>query len=251
MAVQTVQFGKNFPFLPIPEHDFSLHPQRIDIWQYPLSTLWPEAESRLDEAELQRAKRFHFARHQRRFTIARAGLRLILSRYLMQNPQDIEFLVNPYGKPYVEHASQIQFNLSHSQDLAILAIGQQHPVGIDIEFFSSRPFAGMSNMMFSPQEIEAYIKLPISLRSLAFFHVWAQKEAFIKACGMGLSYPTQSFTVPVHFPSHQEVHDARHAITWQIRSFMPKIACYAALCNHPSIQTIRYHALDDNFHALK
>jgi len=238
-------------FVPLPENDYHLTPQRIDIWQYPLTTLWPGAEALLNPVELQRAKRFHFDRHQRRFTIARAMLRLILARYLPLEPQALTFSTNIYGKPFLTHPSHIQFNLSHSQDLALLAIGQQHPVGIDIEFFSSRPFQGMSKMMFSAQEIQSYAQVPETMHSLAFFHVWAQKEAFIKASGVGLSYPTQTFDVPVLPPTDTEIFDARHNMMWRMRSFMPKVACWGAVCHHPSIQTLRYRTLTQDPHAFK
>lgn len=244
MSFTSVQIGTRFPFQPIPDQDFSLDSHKIDIWQYSLETLYPHAEALLSVEELQRAKRFHFARHQRRFTMARAGMRLILARYLKEPAKELKFLTNEYGKPYLNHAIPIQFNLSHSQDLAILAIGQNHPLGIDVEFFSGRPFTGMSNIMFSISENQQYAQIPKTMRTLAFFHVWAQKEAFIKACGMGLSYPTQSFDVPVLSALNTDVIDKKHALTWHMRSFMPKIACFAALCHHPSIQTIRYKVWD-------
>lgn len=252
MSLTTVQTGTRFPFFSIPENDFSLDKRRIDIWQYPLEILWPEAESWLNSEELRRAKRYHFARHQRRFTIARALLRLILARYLNLTPHDLEFSTNSYGKPYLTHCSEIQFNLSHSHDLALLAIGQRHPLGVDIEFFSGRPFQGMSNMMFSTQEIHDYARVPPTMRSLAFFHVWAQKEAFIKACGMGLSYPTKRFDVPVLPNTDIEIADTLHGLSWSMRSFMPKIACSAALCHHPSIQTLRHRVLStEETHAFR
>ena len=246
-----MQTGTRFPFFPIPDHDFNLDTQRIDIWQYPLETLWASAESLLNTDELQRAQRYHFERHRRRFTIARAILRLILARYLDLSPRDLDFATNAYGKPYLNHSSQIQFNLSHSRDLALLAIGQHYPLGVDLEFFSGRPFQGISNMMFSPQEIQDYAQMLPSMRSLAFFHVWAQKEAFIKACGMGLSYPTKSFDVPVGAFENNDIRDNRHAVSWHMRSFMPKIACSAAVCHHPAIQTVRYRVLTEDAHAFR
>ncbi|PJD93678.1 MAG: phosphopantetheine-protein transferase [Legionella sp.] len=227
-------------FLSIPADDYTLAPGRIDIWEYPLDRLWPEAESLLNAEEYARSKRYHFQRHQRRFTIARAMLRLILARYLNTQPNSLEFITNAYGKPSIARQNQIQFNLSHSRDLALLSIGQTHPMGIDLEYFSGRPFQGIGQLMFSPAEINDYSKVPSSMRSLAFFHIWAQKEAFIKACGMGLSYPTQTFDVPVMPPTDAFIEDLKHRTSWHMTSFMPQIACCAALCYHPTIQTIRY-----------
>ncbi len=234
-------------FIPIPVDDYSLAPDRIDIWEYPLETLWPKAESLLSPPEYQRAQRYHFPRHQRRFTIARAMLRLILARYLHTEPDALEFITNPYGKPRIAGQTHLQFNISHSGDLALLAIGQEKELGIDLEHFSGRPFQGIGELMFSPKEIHAFSQVPSSMRSLAFFHIWAQKEAFIKACGMGLSYPTQTFDVPVMPPTNRAIEDPKHQLSWHMASFMPKIACCAALCHHPSIQTIRYSKDTDVF----
>lgn len=244
MSVTSAHTGTRFPFLPIPEHDFYLDSRRIDIWEYSLAKFWPAAESLLNEEELQRAKRFYFAVHQRRFTMGRALMRVILSHYLNKDPKDLQFSTHEYGKPYLLNDPHLQFNLSHSQDLALLAIGQDHALGIDIEYFSGRPFKGMSQMMFSKQEQQQFTHVPTSMRTLSFFQVWAQKEAFIKASGMGLSYPTQSFDVPVLSNCNTDIRDEKHALTWHMRAFMPKIACFAALCHHPNIQTVRYQKWD-------
>ena len=240
MPITSVQNGTRYPFLSIPDQNYTLDIHRVDIWQYSLKAMLPQALSWLNSEELHRAQRYHFERHRRRFIQARACLRLILARYLDCAPQDLTFHTNAYGKPYLNHESQIQFNLSHSGDLALLAIGQYHPLGVDIEFFSGRPFQGMSDMMFSTQEIHQYAQVKPYLRSWAFFHVWAQKEAFIKACGMGLSYPTQSFDVPVLATEDSTIFDSLHTASWQMRSFMPKIACYAALCHHSAVQKLYY-----------
>lgn len=230
------------PFIPIPTDDFFLNADQIDIWEYPLTGLWPEAENLLNHEEMARANRYYFERHRRRFTIARAMLRLILSRYLQSPPEKLQFLTNEYGKPYLAE-TEIEFNLSHSGDLALLAIGQTFPMGIDVEYFSSRPFQGMSEMMFSPAEVQQYAHMPAPMRTLSFFHIWAQKEAFIKACGMGLSYPTQTFTVPAYPVSNQRIEDKKHHCSWQMRSFMPQIACAAALCYHAEVSRLRYRRL--------
>lgn len=214
---------------------------RIDIWQYSLHDLFKEAPSFLNEEESARAHRFHFPRHQRRFTMARARLRQILSYYLPCSPQEFVFEYNPQGKPYLlENPTQLQFNLSHSKDLALLAIGQHHAMGIDVEYFSKRPYVGIAEQLFSDVEIKALQSTHPRMEPLVFFHIWAQKEAFIKACGLGLSYPTQQFDVPVYPPSNQQIHDPLHHQDWHMVSFMPEIACCAALCHHPCIEQINY-----------
>lgn len=230
-------------FQIVKANDDTLQASRIDIWQFSLINLMPDASSLLNEAELTRANRYHFERHQRRFTIARATVRLILANYLNVSPQSLVFTENEYGKPYLIDYPHVHFNLSHSKNWALLAVGLNHPLGIDLEFFSDRAYTGIAQLMFSANELKAFQAVPDALKQLAFFHVWAQKEALIKACGLGLSYPTQDFDVPVLPSTNQIIWDAKHQQHWQMVSFQPQIRCCAALCYHPDIKTIRYQKL--------
>lgn len=224
-------------FAPIPANDLNLRRSQVDIWQFSLARFPDNFSNLLRVDEILRANRFHFERHRRRFIIARSLLRLLLARYLQVSPADIVFDYNAHGKPFIRDASSIEFNLSHSDDLALLAIGQQAPLGIDLEFFSNRPYRGIAKNLFSDAECKALNQLTRFTRPLGFFHIWAQKEAFIKATGLGLAYPTQEFTVPHHLPSNQAVYDVRHQKTWQLISFMPQVACCAALCFEPQVVT--------------
>lgn len=224
--------------------DTSIDQNRIDIWQYPIDTPFKGASELLNEDESARSARYYFDKHRRRFTTARAALRVILARYLQTTPQEIHFNYNEYGKPEVAD-SAIQFNLSHSGNLALLAIGKQWPLGIDIEFFSKRPYEGIGSHLFSPAENIALNNTHARLKPFVFFHIWAQKEAFIKACGLGLSYPTAEFDVPILSNHTEAIADPIHQKTWQIVSFMPQPACSAALCYHPDINEIRYSSLKD------
>jgi 4'-phosphopantetheinyl transferase len=225
--------------------DCQLKSTRIDIWQYPLHTSWPEADALLNDEESARAKRYHFEHHRRRYTIARAMLRLILSHYLQQNPMELVFSYNAHGKPSLLDFPTLQFNLSHSGELALLAVGSHFPVGIDLEFFSARPYRGIGQHLFSYQENLKLCHVNQALEPLAFFHVWAQKEAFIKACGLGLAYPTKQFDVALLPSPSYEVLDQLHQTTWHMKSFMPEIACNAALCHHPSVTDIYYLKLTE------
>lgn len=226
--------------------DCILRPTRIDIWQYPLHTEFAQAKSLLNPDELKRAERYHFSRHQRRFTIARAMLRLILARYCSENARELVFDQNPQGKPLLVNEPRLHFNLSHSGDLALLAVGYDYPLGVDLEFFSARPYQGIGSHMFSDAENQALTALPRALKPLAFFHIWAQKEALIKACGLGLSYPTQQFDVPALPSTNHPVFDSLHEQTWQMVSFQPKMRCCAALCYHSKVTEIRYRAIEQD-----
>lgn len=231
-------------FTPLNTNHCLLNESRIDLWQFSLEADFSAASTILNDEEKARAARFYFERHRRRFATARAMTRIILSRYLNASPDRLEFTYGFHGKPEITNSQRLQFNISHSGDLALLAVGKNYPLGVDIEFFSSRPYEGIANNLFSEQEINDLKKAPATLKPALFFHIWAQKEAFIKASGLGLSYPTKSFNVPTVIPTKQLVDDPLHNLTWQLRSFMPKVGCSGALCYHPSIREIRHGLIE-------
>lgn len=233
-------------FTPLNTHHCLLNESRIDLWQFSLQHDFNSSFSLLNNEEKTRASRFYFEKHRRRFTVARAMMRIILSQYLNTAPDRLEFTYGNHGKPEIINSQRLQFNLSHSGDLALLAIGKTYSLGVDIEYFSARPYDGIADNLFSEQEIAQFKKTPPMLKPALFFHIWAQKEAFIKACGLGLSYPTKSFNVPTTMPTKQLVDDPLHNLTWQLRSFMPKVACSGALCYHPSIREIRHGLVEIN-----
>lgn len=223
----------------MPLNDYQLHMEKIDIWQFSLLTQPINAIELLNEEEKIRARRFHFPRHQRRFIVARAMMRQILALYLNEKPQQLSFDYNKQGKPGLTHKSLIEFNLSHSGELALLAVGQGTSLGVDLEFFSDRPYDDMGKNLFSPAERTELANQSPRTKPLVFFHIWSQKEAFIKASGLGLSYPTEQFTVPILSSSDVEIYDSLHKVFWKIRPFMPEIACSAALCYNPAVTTLR------------
>lgn len=220
-------------------YEFKLHKNIIDIWLISLENPAFHLSHLLSDEEMARANAYHFKHHQRRFIQARAMMRYILAQYLQADPSKLEFSTHKHGKPYLTEKSMIEFNLSHSGAFALLAIGSHHRLGIDLEFFSMRPFIAMAQKVFSPQEIEVLGTLPKTLLPYAFFNIWAQKEAFIKAIGLGLSYPTNSFTVKIlGIEASKTTGPQKESL--MIRPFMPLIACAAAIAHHPSIDEIRY-----------
>lgn len=214
---------------------------RIDVWSFALDTpLPPSGAALLSDEEQARAERFYFKHHQHHFTRARIALRLILAGYLNHPPEHLVFDYAEHGKPFLPAHSELQFNLSHSGNRGLLAIGKTHPLGIDLEQFSDRPYEGIGRHVFSEQENKVLKTISSHLKPMVFFNIWAQKEAFIKMLGLGLSYPTTRLTVPTFPSTHNRIFDPVYLGTSKILSFMPKVNYCAALCHHPSIQNITY-----------
>ncbi|MDO8861556.1 4'-phosphopantetheinyl transferase superfamily protein [Haliea sp. E1-2-M8] len=160
----------------------------------------------LDEVELGRLRRFHFARHRHQFLVTRALVRYALSSYLPSTgPAAWRFGTNDYGRPMLAHpgmvASGLEFNLSHTHCLAVLAICHSGELGVDVEYHR-RPCDAtlLSDRFFSPLEARQLKALPESQQRQRFFDHWTLKEAYIKARGMGLAIPLSSFSFDLSAP---------------------------------------------------
>lgn len=154
----------------------------------------------LDDAEREKADAFHFDRDRRSYIVAHAAQRRILAGYLDRDPRELQFRAGPYDKPYLADGGP-EFNLSHSGDLALLAVAGLE-VGVDVErerdFGDAHAMADIARSQFAPAEFEAWSALPESLRTRGFFLAWSRKEAFIKAIGLGLNQPLDEFEVELH-----------------------------------------------------
>jgi len=153
----------------------------------------------LSSDEQLRASKYYFQRDRERFVLTRGMLRIILSRYINLAPGQISFSHNQYGKPAISSAaknSPLRFNVSHSNRLALFAVMYEREVGVDLEWVRD-DFASLelAERFFSPAEVTALRALPTGARTNAFFECWTRKEAYVKACGRGLSYPLHRFTV--------------------------------------------------------
>jgi 4'-phosphopantetheinyl transferase len=181
-----------------PPDVLNLQSQHVDVWRIHLDLELDSVksfESTLSEDELQRASNFHFDKDRDRYIIAHFSLRDILGRYLGTEPAQLEFSIDQYGKPsLLKH--KLEFNLSHSGSFALVAVTQSRIIGVDVE----RMREGISSLSiarqyFSPAEIAELETVPAEQKETAFFACWTRKEAFIKAKGLGLSLPLDSFDV--------------------------------------------------------
>ncbi len=176
-----------------------LFPRHIHLWT--IRTDAPEVVARgfeqlLAADEKSRAARFRFDRLRRSFAVARGALRVILSFYLNAPPGNIEFTYGINGKPAVASETGLQFNASHSGDLALIAVTTGCEVGVDLERMRGiKDSEQIANRFFCPAEAQELLSLPREQQELAFFLCWTRKEAFIKATGQGLSAALDSFRV--------------------------------------------------------
>jgi 4'-phosphopantetheinyl transferase len=178
----------------------------------------------LTRDERHKAERFHRPTDRRWFIAGRGILRKIISAYLALAPDEVRFVCNEYGKPFIaddQNRGALSFNLSHSNGMALYAVTRGRRVGIDVEYMRE-DFATLevAAHFFSKDEFEALKATAIDRRTEAFFNCWSRKESYIKAIGMGVSYPLDGFTVsltPDASPALLKVDaDATEAARWKI-----------------------------------
>ena len=174
----------------------------VHLWRCSLD----HARASLDEAyavladdELERARRYKFTRDRRRFVAARSFLRSTLAEYLSVSARELSFVYGAFGKPGLSprpDGARVEFNLSHSGDLAVLAVTRGPAVGVDVEqVIEVSELQGMASRFFSAHENAALKELPADTQNFAFYCCWTRKEAFLKALGHGLALPLDSFDV--------------------------------------------------------
>jgi 4'-phosphopantetheinyl transferase len=172
----------------------------VHVWRARLDVPWSWAfDEALSLEDRTRADRFKFESDRRKFCVARASLRLILGRYLQTRPGRLQLETNEFGKPFLadqKRAQGIRFNLSHSHQLALIAITRDREVGVDIEFMRSVFVSDeVATHFFSRVEVDQFRAVPANLRTESFFNCWTRKEAYIKARGEGLYCPLDQFDV--------------------------------------------------------
>ena len=178
--------------------NFVLEENEVHVWRVSLDAsvdLQKKCTTILSADERQRSKRFHFVKHRRQYVISHGVLRELLGRYLRCTADGIDFVVNQFGKPYLENV-RLKFNLSHSEDFALIAIASNLEVGVDVEAINRKvEYLDLAKRFFSQQEFREIAAYPEEHQALAFFRCWTGKEAIIKAKGEGLSIPLDSFSV--------------------------------------------------------
>ncbi len=177
----------------------SIQRGEVHIWRLSLKASPAPAaalEAELSGDELARADQFYFEQDRIRFIVARSALRRLLGTVLGRPPGSLDFSYGAQGKPFLAEAAQLQFNLSHSGDWALLAITRCGEIGVDVERIRERlDIRQMAGRFFSKRETEALFALDRALWPQAFFNCWTRKEAFIKAVGGGLTIPLHQFDV--------------------------------------------------------
>ena len=216
---------------------YELSGRAVHIW--PVWTHAPDAvveqfQLLLAPDETDRAGRFRFVHLQQSFILARGALRVLLGRYLNTAPGRIQFSYGSKGKPALAGLNRLQFNATHSGDLALFAFTMDCEIGVDVEQIRPMPdIEDVAKRFFCAEEAAELMSLPAGQREHSFFLCWTRKEAYIKATGDGLSTPLDAFRVTLR-PGEPAamVHLERDPIAaqnWTLQDVSPARGYAAAL----------------------
>ena len=237
------------PALPV------IWPNEVHVWKIDLSARWArENRDVLSTDERIRASRFRFHVDGDRFVAARSSLRTILGRYLRTNPAELQFGVNDFGKPHLlssEDKLGLRFNLSHSHEMALVAVARNRDVGVDVEFMRA-DFAtdDVAERFFSRSEVNQLGTIAAALKTEAFFSCWTRKEAYIKARGEGLSFPLDQFDVTVAPEAEPALlnnrRDRQEVWRWSFHALAPAFGYAATMAVEAGISRVCLWNLDQD-----
>lgn len=173
-------------------------PPPFDLWLLDLlAPPAPQQLAALSTTERDRANRFVFERDRRRYLAAHVGLRDLLASRTGLAAATLVFDEGPFGKPALAPPARCAFNMSHSEDVALvaLAVADAGEIGVDVEMLRRMPDAmALARQNFSASENDELSATTPSDQSLAFLLGWTRKEACLKAIGSGLSIAPNIFT---------------------------------------------------------
>jgi len=215
----------------------------------------------LSAQEFARYRRFHLPEDRHLYLTAHALLRLTLSKYAEIQPADWTFSRGAHGRPEISNPGMrsLRFNLTHTAGLVGCVVALGNDCGIDTERLDAgRHLTGISQRMFSTEEhrqLKQLKQLNDSALIEAFYSRWTLREAFVKAKGTGISYPTRKLnfdidnddTIRVRFDSDLK-EDQQY---WQFRLLRPTtehIAATALRTDKPGKYRIVEHSFDNQEH---
>lgn len=210
--------------------------------------------SHLSPDEHARADRLHDSAHRRRFVLAHGALRALLARYLDAPPSAITYVVGAHGKPSLAardgERADVEFNLSHSADIALVAVARGQPVGVDVQHWSeSVEHLRLADRFFSPHERDALRALTHQSEQIAsaFFAAWTRKEAYVKATGYGVARGLHHFDVTVGPGEHARLLadrlDPEAPARWSMTALEPAPRYSAAVVVASPLREVRRFAL--------
>ena len=213
----------------------------VEVWSARASLNEPgELERRcrnwLGPGEWERALRFRQASSRNQHVVGRGMARRLLTQPSLEEPARIVLDWSDHGKPFIVSPRELikPFNVTHTEGMVLVGIGNRGLIGIDVERLSRTPDIGLARRFFAAPEVDYVMgKSDPDARRAAFLRVWTLKESFIKAIGTGLSMPLADFAFERIDEPNPSVRMLRRglapATNWSFLTFSPADGYLAAI----------------------
>lgn len=232
----------------------NLEEGHVHIWTMSIDPTDTSAsyEAVLAPSEVQRAQRIQCLQTRQMSLFSRANLRRLLAQYIGIQPAAITFSYGTQGKPLLQtsKSNSVSFNVSHSGDKCVIAFSRHSMLGVDVEAYRQIEDAReIAHQFFTADECESLVSVPTSESSRMFLTYWTRKEAVLKATGLGLQLPLDSFQV--NFPLSQKsivsLNEPQFdlACNLDLHSFFPFKDCVGSLATEGPIRSLRYFESSD------
>jgi len=186
---------------PVPARPLALpspHPG-LDAWACELARSAGDIAALatvLSPEEHRRAARFGRPELRDRYIVGRATLRVLLGAKLALLPRSVVITRGKRGRPFVPNANGLDFNVSHTSGMALIATITQRRIGVDIEHGERQVnVAGVARKFMSAPEQSHLRALDEDAKRRALLRLWTCKEAMSKATGDALSAPFRKLDV--------------------------------------------------------
>jgi 4'-phosphopantetheinyl transferase len=145
-------------------------------------------------------------KNKKLFIIRKVVTRIVLSRFLKIKPCEVEYYHNDFGKPYVKDR-KIFFNISHSKEYLFIGISNRREIGVDIEKINNKlNYEFLIDDVFSKKESLIYKKYDEKYKKELLFKCWVQKEAILKALGVGITVDMKRIETKIINNSNEYTH---------------------------------------------
>jgi 4'-phosphopantetheinyl transferase len=204
----------------------------------------------LDANEQHHAQQLKNELVQRRYVAVHGQLRYLLAQTLQQAPEKLIINKAAHGKPYLADYPQLAFNLSHSDNVFVIALGWHCQLGVDVESVKQRPnLPALVKKCFAQEEADYWQQLPDEQKTAEFYRFWTRKEAIVKATGFGIALGLQHCAINPQKPSTFLRLPAAcgDAENWRIQDIdLPNLGTniiYSALSIDKTITTVQINEL--------
>ncbi|PZT54600.1 4'-phosphopantetheinyl transferase family protein [Paenibacillus silvae] len=180
---------------------------KIQVLRVPATlpeTYWSYFLSHVSAERREQASRFVHQADAYRSVLGEMLTRVTLSQLTGLRSDELSFTRNAYGKPALSNNPDVPFNVSHSGEWVALISGGTDELGIDIEKVAPIDLQ-IAERFFSSSECQFLAAMSVETQQDTFYRLWTLKESYIKAVGMGLSMPLNSFAILPNNLKHGEL----------------------------------------------